>query len=145
LAEGFTLASRTPKVDRTIPIAQSDSLVQARTAYRLLDPLAVVLPWASLLLLAAGVAMAGRKARALAWAGLGLGLSMALLAASVAFGRLAFIGTVSPAYLPGDVARRVYDAIVPLLSATALTVGLAGVAVAVAAQLAGPLRRALQR
>ncbi|TFD37986.1 hypothetical protein E3T37_11050 [Cryobacterium sp. TMT2-10] len=146
VAQGFGLAANIPEVDRTIPIAQADALVQARTAYQLLDVLGAVLPWVSLLLIAAGVLVARRKSRALIWAGVTLGLSMALLAAGISVGRILFVNAISPADLPADLAGTVYDALVPLVPlvyATALSVGLAAVTVAVVAYLAGPFRGAI--
>ena len=137
---GFTLAQNIPDVNRTIVVAQSDSLVQARTAYQLLNVLGFVLPLVSLGLIAIGILLARRRARALIWAGLTLAASMALLAAGVAVGRIVFVNSVAPAYLPSDTAQALYDAVVPIINATALSVGLVGVTVAVVAYLAGPFR-----
>ena len=143
VAQGFALADRIPEINRTIQVAQSDSLVQARVAYQILDILGFVLPWASLLFLAAGVVVARLKARALIWAGLLLALSMAVLAAGISVGRIIFAGSVSPQYMPRDAALATYEAIVPFITATALAVGTAGVTVAVVAYLAGPFRGAI--
>ena len=140
VAQGFGLAERIPEVDRTIPIAQSESFVQARTAYQLLDILGFVLPWVSILLLAAGVFTARKKARALVWAGLALAFSMVILSAVVSVGRIAFVNALSPQYMPSAAAGSTYDAIVHLIYATALSVGVAGVTVAIVAYLAGPFR-----
>jgi hypothetical protein len=144
VAQGFMLAERIPEVNRTIPIAQSDALVQARTAYQLLDILGFVLPWASILLLAAGVIAARRRARALIWAGLSLALAlaMALLRAGIVIGRILFLGAVSPAYIPKGVAESLYDAATPFITGSALSIGLVGVTVAVVGYLAGPFRGA---
>ncbi|ANP74065.1 hypothetical protein [Cryobacterium arcticum] len=137
---GFTLAQNIPDVNRTIVVAQSASLVQARTAYQLLNVLGFVLPLVSLGLIVIGILMARRRARTLIWAGLTLAASMALLAAGVAVGRIVFVNSISPAYLPSDTAQALYDAVVPIINATALSVGLVGVTVAVVAYLAGPFR-----
>lgn len=141
--QGFGLAANIPEIDRTIPIAQSDALVQARTAYQLLNLAGTWLPWVSLVLIAAGVLVARRRSLALIWAGVTLGLSMALLAAGVSVGRFFFINALSPDYLPSDLAGTVYDSLVPLVYASALSVGLAAVTVAVVAYLAGPFRGAI--
>ncbi|TFB52479.1 hypothetical protein [Cryobacterium tagatosivorans] len=142
VAQGFTLAERIPEVNRTIPLAQSDALVQARTAYQLFDILGFVLPWASILLLAAGVIVARRRARALIWAGLSLALAMALLRAGIVIGRILFLGAMSPAYLPKGAAESLYDAATPFITGSALSIGLVGVTVAVVGYLAGPFRGA---
>ena len=138
VARGFGLAQNIPDVNRTIVIAQSDSLVQARTGYQLLNVLGFVLPIVSLGLIALGVLVARRRARTLIWAGLTLAAAMALLAACIAVGRIFFVSSVSPAYLPTGVAEALYNAVVPFINTTALSVGLVGFTVAVVAYLAGP-------
>jgi hypothetical protein len=148
---GFGLAQNIPEVDRTIVVAQSDSLVQARTGYQLLNVLGFVLPFVSLGLITLGVLVARRRAPTLIWAGLALAASMALLSAGIAVRRILFVSAVSPAYLPTDMSRALYDAVVPFMNTTALSVGLVGFTVAVVAYLAGPfhgstlLRRATVR
>jgi len=137
---GFSLAQNIPEVNRTIVVAQSDSLVQARTAYQLLNVLGFVLPLVSLGLIVLGVLVARRRSRTMIWAGLTLALSMALLAAGIAVGRILFVSALSPTYLPKDVAQALYDAVVPFINTTALSVGLVGFTVAVVAYLAGPFR-----
>ncbi|TFC90120.1 hypothetical protein E3T28_00090 [Cryobacterium sinapicolor] len=143
VAQGFGLAADIPDIDRTIPIAQSDALVQARTAYQLLTVAGTVLPWVSLLLIAAGVLVSRRRSLALIWAGLTLGLSMALLALGVSVGRFFAVNALSPEYLPSDLAGTVYDSVVPLVYASALSVGLAAITVAIVAYLGGPFRGAI--
>jgi hypothetical protein len=135
---GFGLAQNIPDVDRTIVIAQSDALVQARTGYQLLNVLGFVLPIVSLGLIVLGVLVARRRARTMIWAGLALAAAMALLSAGIALGRILFVNSVSPAYLPTNVSQALYDAVVPFINTTALSVGLVGFAVAVVAYLAGP-------
>lgn len=148
---GFGLAQNIPEVDRTIVVAQSDALVQARTGYQLLNVLGFVLPFVSLGLIALGVLVARRRARTLIWAGLALTAAMALLSAGIVVGRIFFVNAVSPIYLPTDMSHALYDAVVPFMNVTALSVGLVGFTVAVVAYLAGPfhgstiLRRATVR
>ncbi|ASD23277.1 hypothetical protein B7495_15100 [Cryobacterium sp. LW097] len=137
---GFSLATNIPEVDRTIVVAQSDSLVQARTGYQLLNVLGFVLPLVSLGLIVLGVLVAKRRSRTMIWAGLTLALAMAVLAAGIAVGRILFISALSPTYLPNNVAQALYDAVVPFINTTALSVGLVGFTVAVVAYLAGPFR-----
>ncbi|TDS87270.1 hypothetical protein [Nesterenkonia aurantiaca] len=142
-AQGFALAERIPEVDRTVVLAQSDELVQARTAYQAVDVLGFVLPWVSIGLIAVGVLVAGRRAKALIWAGVGLAFAMALLAIGVALGRVLAVATVSPQYMPSGAAEAIYDALVPLLYSTALAVGTAGVTLAAVSYFAGPFRGAI--
>jgi hypothetical protein len=151
VARGFGLAQNIPDVDRTIVVAQSDALVQARTGYQLLNVLGFVLPVVSLGLIALGVLVARRRARTLIWAGLALTAAMALLSAGIAVGRILFVNAISPVSLPTDMSQALYDAVVPFINVTALSVGLVGFTVAVVAYLAGPfhgstiLRRATVR
>lgn len=144
---GFSLAQNIPEVNRTIVIAQSDALVQARTGYQLLNLLGFVLPIVSIGLLVVGVFVANRRSRALIWAGLSLTASMALLSAAIALGRILFVNSVSPQSLPTGTAEAFYDAVIPFMNNTALAVGLVGFTVAVVGYLAGPFRgaRALRR
>ncbi|WEO76894.1 hypothetical protein BJQ94_16265 [Cryobacterium sp. SO2] len=137
---GFSLAQNIPEVNRTIVVAQSDSLVQARTGYQLLNVLGFVLPLVSLGLIVLGVLVARRRARTMIWAGLTLALAMALLSAGIAVGRILFVSALSPTYLPNNVAQALNDAVVPFINTTALSVGLVGFTVAVVAYLAGPFR-----
>ncbi|PRZ14218.1 hypothetical protein [Nesterenkonia sandarakina] len=141
-AQGFALADRIPEVDRTVVVAQSEELVQARSAYRVLVLLGFVLPWVSLGLLAAGVLVASGRARVMIWVGLGLALTMALLGLGVTLGRIFTVAAVSQ-HLPADVAEAVYDALVPGLYSTAVAVGVLGATSAVVAYLAGPFRGAV--
>ncbi|MBB5643584.1 hypothetical protein [Cryobacterium roopkundense] len=138
VAQGLTIAQNIPSIDRTIQVAQSDSLVQARTGYEVLNTLGVWLPIVALAFLAAGVLTAKRRARTLILAGSFLALMMAVLAAGLSIGRIIFVNTVSPAYLPIGAAQAFYDAVTPYLFSTALSVGLVGFGVAVVAYLAGP-------
>jgi hypothetical protein len=141
LAQGFRLAERIPAVERTIPLAQADALVNARGYYQLLDVLGFVLPWACVVLVAAGVLAARRRARALIVAGLGLAAAMALFTVGVYVGRSYFTVSVSPD-LPAGAARTIYDAIVAFVSSAAVSLGLLGALVALVTYLAGPFRSA---
>lgn len=83
LAErGFDRLSQIPAPETTIPVVRNTSLVAVVDGYRWLDRLGVWLPWASVVVLAAGVALAPRRSRALTRAGILLlgTLSLAVLA-----------------------------------------------------------------
>ena len=140
--QGLTLAANIPEVNRTIPIAQADSLVQARTAYSVLDALGYWLPIISLILMAAGVVIAKKRPRALIWTGVAVAVMMAILGSGIAIGRIIFVSTVAPTHITAAAAGSIYDAIVPFLSNAALSVGLVAVGVAIVAYLAGPFRGA---
>lgn len=143
VAQGFGLAAHIPAIDRTIVIAQSDALVNARTGLSVLDTAGIVLPIASLLLLAVGVAVARRRVRALVWASAGVALMMALLASGISIGRGLFVAGVSPNQLPADAASALYDAIVPFIYGGASLVGWLALLLAAVAYLFGPFRGAV--
>lgn len=147
VAQGFSLAANIPAVDRTIPLVQSDALVQAQTAYTLLNLVGFVLPWLSLLLIAAGVLLARGKAKMLIGAGLALAAMMALLGVALAIGQTLFVAALSPDPLTSGAALAVYNTVAPFIAASALSVGLVGFTLAVVAYLSGPFRgaRALRR
>lgn len=138
VAQGLTIAENIPSIDRTIQVAQSDALVQARTGYELLNTLGFVLPLVALAFLAAGVLTARRRARTLIFAGGFLALMMAVLAGGLGVARILFVNAVSPTYIPVDAAQAFFDAVTPYLFSTALSVGLVGFGVAVVAYLSGP-------
>ena len=83
-AEGLTIVDRIPEVHPTIAIAPADQLVRAQSAYTALDTAATVLPWITLLLLAAGVYLARNRMRALVGVGLGIAVALTVLARRVA-------------------------------------------------------------
>ena len=137
---GVTFAANIPEIDKTIVIAQSDSVVQAQLAYNLAIAVGSWLPWIALLFLVAGVLVARRRSLALIWAAVALALAMILVASGVAVGRVIFIGGVSPKYIPSDVADDLYRRILTLVSSTATSIAVLAIVVAIVAWLAGPYR-----
>ncbi|MFT2818232.1 hypothetical protein [Leifsonia sp. A12D58] len=140
VSQGLTFAANIPEVDRTIVIAQADGLLQARTGYTILNALGYWLPIISIVLMAAGVLIAKKRARALIWTGVGLAFMMLILGSGIAVGRVLFVGSVSPAYIPSNAARSIYDAILPFITNTTISVGVVGIGLAIVAYLAGPFR-----
>ncbi|WP_231505239.1 hypothetical protein [Cellulomonas sp. URHE0023] len=134
---GFELAGRIPTVKVTFPVASSADFVRLQNAYNLVDIGGRMLPWISLLLLAAGVLVAQRRSRALVVAGLSLAGAMALLAVGLAIGRWFYTNSLPPTVQRPDVAVTIYDQVVSLLRVE-LRVGLVlGLIVAIIAFLAG--------
>lgn len=134
---GFTLAGRIPTIKVTFPVASSSDLVRLQNAYRAIDVIGAVLPWISLLLLAAGVLFAQKRSRALVIAGLSLAVAMALLAVGLAIGRWFYSNSLPPSVQRPDVAVTLYDQFVSLLRIE-LRVGLVlGLIVAIVAFFAG--------
>lgn len=114
--QGFRLAERIPAIDRSIPLVSAESLGLARAVYQLSVVVGYWLPWVALGLLAAGVAIARQRIRALAWAGAGLTVAFLLLAAGLAIGRRLFAATVSPSVMPATTANIVFDELTLLLA-----------------------------
>ncbi|MEF2976011.1 hypothetical protein [Subtercola sp. YIM 133946] len=137
---GVTFAANIPEIDQTIVIAQSDAVVKAQLGYNLAIAVGSWLPWIALLFLVAGVLVARRRSLALIWAAVALALAMILTASGVAIGHLIFIGAVSPAYIPSDVADTLYTHILALVSSSATSIAVLAVVVAVVGWLAGPYR-----
>lgn len=133
---GLTIADRVPELHPEIPIADATVLVQARTAYSLLNGLSTWLPWIALVLLAAGVFLARRPRRTLLIGALGVAASMLLLAAVLAITRAVLVGAVPAA--SADATAAAFDLVVRFLRDGLRTVLVLGLVVALGAFLTGP-------
>jgi hypothetical protein len=91
---GVTAVSLVPDVHPKVALTQADNLVRAQTAYTTLDRVARVLPWFVLLLLAAGIYLAGNRFRALVGTGLGMVLALLVLAVGLLVARSMLVGAV---------------------------------------------------
>jgi hypothetical protein len=135
---GMTFAAQIPAIDRTITVTQSSSLPTIQIFYNLALAAGAWLPWVSLLLLAAGVVVARRRALALVWSAVALALAMIVIVAGLAIGRLVFIASVSPALLPAGVARTVFDTLTTAMRDTGVAVLVLAIVVAIVAWYSGP-------
>ena len=140
--QGLGFAERIPEIDRSIPILASDSLVLVRTVYQLAVAVGYWLPWAVLVLLAAGVAVARNRARAIAWTGLGLAVSLLLLAGGMGIGKQFFTGAVSPSIMPAATAHLIFDQLTELISSMLLSLVVLSLFVAAGGWLSGSSRPA---
>lgn len=111
-ARGFTLANSLPVFHPTLALFTSRDLVQAQTAYRLINDLKIVLPILTLLFLGFGVFVARGHRRALVGAGLGLAASMVVLAAGLFIFRSIYLNSVPASVLPNDAAAAMFDTVV---------------------------------
>jgi hypothetical protein len=91
---GLTVVNQVPEVHPTVALTQADTLVRAQSAYTALDKVASVLPWVVLLLLAAGIYLAGNRFRALVGTGLGIVLALLVLAVGLLVARSMLVGAV---------------------------------------------------
>lgn len=135
---GMTFAAQIPAIDRTITVTQSSSLPTVQIFYNLALAAGAWLPWISLLLLAAGVIVARRRALALVWSAVALALAMIVIVAGLAIGRLVFIASVSPSLLPAGVARTVFDTLTTAMRDTGVAVLVLAIVVAIVAWYSGP-------
>ncbi len=102
-------------VDGRVALVQSDALVSAQSAIKLLKGLAVVLPVLALLCLGGAIFLAASRRRGLLRAALGVALSMLVLVALVGIGRSAYLDALGPGTLPRDAAADIFDTLIGLL------------------------------
>ncbi len=137
-ARGFTLINRLPPIHPTLALFSSRTLVQAQTAYRLVNDLKIVLPILTLALLAAGVYLARSHRRALIGAGLGFAASMLLLGGGLLIFRGIYLNSVPQSVLPSDAAAAMFDTLVRFIRQGLRVLLVVGLVVAIGAFLAGP-------
>ena len=135
---GFTLANNIPAINPTFALFSAKYLVKARTAYRIINDLKIVLPILTLLLLALGVYVARGHRRALIGASLGLAASMLLLGAGLLIFRGAYLNSVPASVLPADAAAALFDTLVRFIKEGLRTILVLGLVVAAGAFLTGP-------
>jgi hypothetical protein len=138
VARGFTLANNIPAVHPTFALFSAKYLVKARTGYRVINDLKIVLPILSLLLLGLGVYIARGHRRALIGAGLGLAASMLLLGAGLLIFRGVYLNSVPASVLPADAAAALFDTFVRFIKEGLRTILVLGLVVAGGAFLLGP-------
>ena len=134
---GLTFAAHIPTVNKTIVVAQSDSLAFAQAVYPLATAAGAWLPWIALLFLAAGVVVARRRALALIWASIALAVTMISLSAGYGIGRVFFLNAVS-ATVPSRAATVIYNQVVEGMQSTTLAITVLAIVVAIVGWLAGP-------
>lgn len=137
-ARGLTLVDKLPPINPTFPLFSARYLIQAQSAFRLLNTLKWVLPLLCLILLAAGIYLARRHRRALIGASLGLAAAMALLGAGLAVARVLYLNKVPASVLPADAAAAVFDTVVRFIKQGLRVVLVLGLVVALAGFCTGP-------
>ena len=140
--QGVGFAASIPVIEKSIVVAQDDSIALVQTVYRLAVAAGTWLPWIALALLVAGVLIARRRVAALVWTAGGLALSMLVLASGIGIGRAYFLSSVSPSVMPSDTAIALYDGLLELMLSTILAIFVLALFVAVIAWLSGPWRPA---
>src|SRR6516164_437974 len=137
-ARGFTLVNSLPPIHPTIALFSSKTLVQAQTLYRLINDLKIVLPIATLVLIAAGVYIARDHRRALIGAGLGFAASMLVLGALLLVFRGVYLNSVPNSVFPADAAAAAFDTLVRFIKVALRALLVLGLVVAIGAFFSGP-------
>lgn len=142
VAQGVDLATLIPEIDKSIPLVTSDSLTQVRTAYSFATAVGYWLPWLVLALLVGGIAIATRRSRAALGAGIGLAASFLLLLAGIGTGKVFFLATVSPAFMPVATAEALFGQVTLNIHAILVALVVLSCVIALAAWLFGGSRQA---
>lgn len=136
--QGVGFAASIPTVDRTITVAQTDSLASVQLAYGLVVAAGLWLPWITLLLLAAGVIAARRRFVALITASISLAATMMILIAGIAIGRVFFDAALRSGPIPADAGVVIYEQVVGAMRDTSIAVLVLALATAAVAWFTGP-------
>lgn len=137
-AKGLTIVNKIPPVNPTYPLFPAKALIQAQTAYQLLNTLKIALPILTVVLLGLGVYVAKRHRRALIGAGLGVAASMFVLGAGLMVFRGIYLDSVPTKTLPADAATALYDTLVRFIKTGLRMVLVVGLLVAIGAFFTGP-------
>jgi hypothetical protein len=144
VAQGFSLASKIPTIDKSFVLVQSPAITKAQGFYSLMNTLGVWLPIVTLVLLAGGVALARDRRRALLRGALGITGAMVVLGAALAVGRLWYVNTTPLDILSKEAAGNVFDTLVRFLRTSLRALAVLGLVVALGAFLAGPSSAAVR-
>lgn len=139
VADGFGIAANIPEISRSIVIAEAESVGLYLTIYQLVVAIGIWLPWVSLLIVAAGVLVARRRALALAWAASALLLTMVLVGSGISIGKNVFALAVSSS-IPQGAALALYSGILAFVSDIVVVVAVLAAAVLIITLFAGPWR-----
>jgi hypothetical protein len=143
-ARGLTFANKIPSVNATFPLFEAPNLAKAQQGYRLVNTLKWLLPFLSLLLMAAGIFVARGRRRGLIGAALGLSASMLVLAAALLIARSIYLRSVPQSVLPADAAAALYDTLIRFIRDGLRVLLLVGLVVATGAFLTGPSAAAVR-
>src|SRR4051794_3378960 len=143
-ARGLTFASKIPSVNATFPLFEAPNLAKAQQGYRLVNTLKWLLPFLSLLLMAAGIFVARGRRRGPIGAGPGLSAAMLVLAAALLIARSIYLRSVPQSVLPADAAAALYDTLIRFIRDGLRVLLLVGLVVATGAFLTGPSAAAVR-
>jgi hypothetical protein len=138
VAQGFSLASRIPTVDKSFVLVQSGAVTNAQRFYSVLTTLGAWLPFVALALLAAGVYLARDRRAALLRGSLGVAGAMLLLGLALTLARILYVETTPAGILTSESAGNVFETLVRFLRTGVRTTGVLALVVALGAFLSGP-------
>lgn len=139
VAEGFDIAATIPETSRSIVIAEAESVGLYLTMYQVIVAVGIWLPLISLLLVAAGVLLARRRALALVWASAALLLTMVVMGSGVSIGQNAFALAVSSS-IPQGAAAALYSGVLGFVSDLVVVVAVLATVVLAITLFGGPWR-----
>jgi hypothetical protein len=129
--------------DVQLEVLQSDTLASVQTAFGIFDRLVTVLPWLTLLLLGAGIAVAPDRRKGLVRASAGWVIASVLLLVAVAVGRTIYLDALpTGTSVPANTAF--YDTITRFLRGSGRMVLVLGLVVLLAVLISGPSRPAVR-
>ncbi|MGC0416667.1 hypothetical protein [Embleya sp. AB8] len=140
--QGFSIAANIPSTNERFVLLHGDGLRKGQAVFRHLDTAGTWLPILVVVLFVVGVLVAPRRRRVIMWAGVGTAIALLVLGIGLYVTRRIYLDDLPPD-VPRNAAAAVYDALVRFLRETTRTLGIAAVAVAIGAFLAGPARPAL--
>lgn len=136
---GVTLAERITVTDRQLVLVRSSELARAQGVLRLFDQTAPWLPWLTLALAIAAVAVSPDRRRALLALGVAVTGAMVLIGLMLVIARGVFLTRVAATSLRPEAAAAVADAALAPLWSVVLFVFFAAVLAAAVALAAGPV------
>ncbi len=141
---GFELAAQIPEVDRSFTLVESPELARAQRWYSMLNTFAAWPALLGLACLAAGIALAHDRRKALLRGALGVTATMVLMGVGLALVRTLYVETTPADLLPASSAGNVYDSLIRFLRTSMRSLAVLGLVVALAAYLSGPTQTALR-
>ncbi|WP_375384960.1 hypothetical protein [uncultured Microbacterium sp.] len=140
--QGVGFASAIPTINRTIVIAQSDSLATISVVYGLAVTVGFWLPFVALAFFLAGILIARRRSTALLGTGVGIAIGGTTLAAGFVIGGSVLALSAPKLGVSSIALTAIYDQIIGAAQQTAVVVAVIGVVIAVLAWVGGRWRGA---
>jgi hypothetical protein len=141
---GITIFDKIPANKALVQLSVIDAqqVDNVRSATKLLNQLAWLLPILSLACLGGGLALSSNRRRSLIRWGIGTAVAVALIGAGLAVGRSIYLDAVTSSSLPRDTAAAVFDTLVRFLRYGVRLIIAIALIVALAAWVSGPTRAA---